>query len=574
MSGLIQPGGGKPSNALTEGVWPRVLTAPEPGAATTGELSDLKDILGIVRRRRWLVALCAVGGAGLAAYFAYKSNPVYVASASVRIADARASLAGGIADVPRDNLGGTFGVDPVLSQIQVLKSREVATDAIHRQPLGLIVYPDGFPASDVRDVRVDSEPAGAELVADFGSDGYTLHEGKREISARYGQPITVEGVTFSIAARPPHRSGRIGILATSNAVGLLLDGVDARPRKSTDVVDVSYRANDPFVAQQVVNAIVSSYKAVNANNSQQLSRRRREFIQEQLKQTDSLFADATQSLSSFRSSSQVYGSDARVGAEQAGLMTLDVTREQLAADKTTLQSLLDNLQDGTKGKSSEKFDALLASPAIATNPVVSTLFIQLSQLRLRRDSLTVGAFSSSKNNPDVLKLDTLITTTSAQLLSAVRSNLEADNARLASLDGLRAKQRNESSAAPRGAGRRGATATARGDRAQDGGPVARGVPEGAHLRSRRSRTGGDRRLCRTARCPDWSRSAISRSHGADPRSHAGRWRGRSRRAAQYDDPQARRRRAHAARAGACGHSADRCAMASSESSGVASSFRG
>ena len=108
---------------------------------------------------------------------------------------------------------------------------------------------------------------------------------------------------------------------------MLLDGVDARPRKSTDVVDVTYRANDPYVAQQVVNAIVDSYKEVNANIAQQQSRRRREFIQEQLKQTDSLFADATTALSSFRSQVQVYGSDARVAAEQTGLMTLDVTRE-------------------------------------------------------------------------------------------------------------------------------------------------------------------------------------------------------------------------------------------------------
>ncbi|MEP7087180.1 MAG: Wzz/FepE/Etk N-terminal domain-containing protein, partial [Gemmatimonadota bacterium] len=439
MSGLIQPGGDLPAKVPADSAWPRIIAAPVTGAAAGGELGDLKEILGIARRRRWVLALCALGGAGIAAYLAYQAKPVYLATASVRIADARQSIAGGIADVPRDNYGGSFGVDPVLSQIQVLKSREVAADAIHRQPLGLIVYPDGFPATDVRDVRVDTETLGSALLADFAADGYTLQEGKREISARYGQPVTTGGVTFSIASRPAHRSGAIGILALNNAVGMLLDGVDARPRKSTDVVDVTYRANDPYVAQQVVNAIVSSYKAVNANNSQQLSRRRREFIQEQLKQTDSLFADATQSLSAFRSSSQVYGSDSRVSAEQTGLMTLDVTREQLAADKSTLQSLLDKLHDVSVGKSNEKLDALLASPGVAGNPVVSALFAQLVQLRVRRDSLTVGAYASSKNNPDVLKLDTLITTTNAELISAVRSNLQSDDARLASLDALRSR---------------------------------------------------------------------------------------------------------------------------------------
>ena len=206
-------------------------------------------------------------------------------------------------------------------------------------------------------------------------------------TARYGQPLSVAGVTLTILRRPSHRSAIIGIRSRFNAVGMVLDGVDARPRKSTDVVDVTYRANDPYVAQQVVNAIVDSYREVNANIAQQQSRRRREFIQEQLKQTDSLFADATTALSSYRSQVQVYGSDARVAAEQTGLMTLDVTREQLAADKNTLLSLLDHLQNDTKGTHNEKLDALMASPGIAENTVVSALFGQYIQLRQERDSI-------------------------------------------------------------------------------------------------------------------------------------------------------------------------------------------
>ena len=91
---------------------------------------------------------------------------MYLASASVRIADARRALSGGIADAPRDNIGCSYSVDPVLSQIQVLKSREVAAEAVRQQPLGLIVYPVGFPASDIGDVRVDSAPP-----SQHGADG-------------------------------------------------------------------------------------------------------------------------------------------------------------------------------------------------------------------------------------------------------------------------------------------------------------------------------------------------------------------------------------------------------------------
>ena len=108
MSGLIQPAGDKPLNALTEPAWPRVLPVPD-SASTAGasEMGDLKEVLAIVRRRRLLVAFAGLAGASIAAYFAYVAKPIYLATASVRIADARQALSGGIADAPRDNIGST-----------------------------------------------------------------------------------------------------------------------------------------------------------------------------------------------------------------------------------------------------------------------------------------------------------------------------------------------------------------------------------------------------------------------------------------------------------------------------------
>src|SRR6476469_4980058 len=114
MSDLLSPGDSAPATAVSvPSAWPRVLTSADAQrAGGAGDLGDLKEILGIVRRRRWLVLFFAATSAG-------------------------------IADAPRDNIGSSYTVDPVLSQIQVLKSREVAAEAVRRQPLGLVVYPEG-----------------------------------------------------------------------------------------------------------------------------------------------------------------------------------------------------------------------------------------------------------------------------------------------------------------------------------------------------------------------------------------------------------------------------------------------
>lgn len=439
MSGLLPPTGSLPSNHLTEASLPRIIAAPAHSGAPLGELGDLKEILAIIRRRRWLVIAVTACAAGAAGYLAHKKTPLYLAAASVRIADARRAISGGIGDAPRDNISSSYWVDPVLSQIQVLKSREVAAEAVRRQPRGTNILTDGFPAIYLQDVRVDSVLRSVSLPADFGNHDYVLHDGENEIRAAYGQRVAFDGLSFSIVRRPSRHNAKLVIRTASDAIAVMLDGIDARPRKSTDVVDVTYRANDPVVAQEVVNSIITSYKDVNASASQQQSRRRREFIQEQLKQTDSLFADATVALSTFRSHEQVYGSDARVAAEQAGLMTLDVSREELTADKRTLQALLENLQHSASSSHNEKLDAVLASPGMANNPVVTSLFQRLVELRSSRDSLSVGKWAAVKTNPDVQKLDTLIATTQSELLSAVRSNIDAVNARLSSLDDLRSR---------------------------------------------------------------------------------------------------------------------------------------
>jgi succinoglycan biosynthesis transport protein ExoP len=440
MSGFLPSPGALQPNQMIEASLPRIIAAPDANAAAPfGELGDLKEILAIIRRRKWLVLFMAACASAVAGYFAYTKTPIYLAAASVRIADERRAISGGIADAPSANIGSSYWVDPVLSQIQVLKSREVAAEAVKRQPFGTSILTDGFPTTLIQNVRVDSVERTLSLPTDFDSQGFVLHDGDARIRGAYGKLVSIDGLSFTIARRPPHRSAKIVIRTALDAIAVLLDGVDARPRKSTDVVDVTYRANDPVVAQQVVNTIIASYKAVNASTSQQQSVRRREFIESQLKQTDSLFADATMALSNFASHEQVYGSDARVAAEQTGLMTLDVNREELTADKRTLESLLENLHNAGTATHTEKLDALLASPGVANNPVVTALFQQLIDLRSARDSLGVGKWGAAKTNPDVLKLDSLIATTQGELLSAVRSNIDAVNARLGSLNELRGR---------------------------------------------------------------------------------------------------------------------------------------
>ena len=84
------------------------------------------------------------------------------------------------------------------------------------------------------------------------------------------------------------------MLGREAAITRLLKDLRVKPRIRTDIVDVTYSAPDPHFAQQVVNHVVDIFRSASAEAAQQGSRRRREFLEGQLKVNDSLLADARQ----------------------------------------------------------------------------------------------------------------------------------------------------------------------------------------------------------------------------------------------------------------------------------------
>src|SRR6185369_13770797 len=101
-------------------------------------------------------------------------------------------------------------------------------------------------------------------------------------------------------------------------------------------------------------------------------------------------------------------------------------------------------------RSGESNDAslrvLVSSPGIAANPVIQQLYSQLTMYESIRDSLiTAGAAAT---NPDMVAANSRISATSSRLMSAVRSQIQALQARIQSIDNLRSNSASQIAAAP------------------------------------------------------------------------------------------------------------------------------
>jgi succinoglycan biosynthesis transport protein ExoP len=398
---------------------------------------DLRALLRTVRGHLKLVASSTVCGVLIAGWIGSRAPALYQASAVIRLEDKTRSLTGGLVGDPARVMTGR-SVDPLLSQVEILTSRAVAETVVDSTPM-LRVQTEGFSPLVIRNLVLHPDLDRRTLQVAFGPSWYTVADPPARITAAYGNGMVLNGVHLTVATRPPEAEGTLRIIAREDAATKLLAALSVRPRANTDVVDVILKASDPYLAQIVVNRVVRVFTSVNAAAAQQEAHLRREFLEKQLRLNDSLLSEARSSLTSFRGRSRTFSAQQRFSTREADAGGLEVRRQELDAERRTYRGLLETLSHAEAGGQDEALRSLVASPEIASNPVVAGLYDQLVKYEVTRDSMTTGAWASSSRNPDVQQMNALVKSTKAKLASAVQSVIAALDAKVNAFDELQAQ---------------------------------------------------------------------------------------------------------------------------------------
>jgi uncharacterized protein involved in exopolysaccharide biosynthesis len=279
-----------------------------------------------------------------------------------------------------------------------------------------------MPASLLRDVAITAQAPADTLRVAFGPDGVTVRGAATSASATYGSPVVLPGLRFTVTGPGPKPAATIVVQDRESAVGELNAGLRARQRERSNVIELTYTGTDPRRAQLAVNAAARAFAEGDVTNSQSLSQRRRVFIEEQMRQNDSLLAIAQAELAAFRARTGTFNAKETFSAEQRDAMTVDVQRDGLVADRALYESLLAGIQNARgSAAGAEQLRTLAAAPGVASNPVIGQLYTQLATYQTRRDSLTTGPWAHAATHPDVQRLDTLIAGVESRLVGAARN---------------------------------------------------------------------------------------------------------------------------------------------------------
>ncbi|MDB4948735.1 MAG: capsular exopolysaccharide family [Gemmatimonadetes bacterium] len=418
---------------------PMTAVAPPSSEVPRDDSIDLREVAGLVRRKAGFIAAITLLGTAVMAVTTYLQAPRYEANAAIRLQDTRRQMTGGIEDVAMARILGPQ-TDPVLSQIEILRSRTV---------IGRVVDAAGMraniPYSMVRALRLSGlkvrqdAPSGLIRLR-YGPTSVTATENAERVTAKYGQPLQVGGISFVVGRRPSAEEGEVRVISREKAIAATLKGLKTRPREKTDVIDLSYQSTNPRMAQEVVNGVVAQFQRLNVQQAQQQSRRRRIFVQQQLQHTDSSLDVAQLALADFRRRQQLYSSREKFAAEQAGLLQLDAKRAELEAERSTSEAMLSEV---AHSRNSESLRAFASAPGAVQNPVVTELFQQFVRLQVSRDSLLSGTQSNAPTNPDIIRLNRMIASTQARITDAVRSQVSSISARIAALDAQKTRNQGQ-----------------------------------------------------------------------------------------------------------------------------------
>jgi capsular exopolysaccharide synthesis family protein len=434
--------GPQPRSPHAGGVRPRFEM--EDGDA---DVIELRDVLNVLRRNIGLVLGITVLTLALAAVVVLRQVPEYRATSVIRLQDERGAMTRGLQGAAVQQAMGKMD-DPLLSQLQVLRSRRVAGEVVDRLGMRVQAGSGAFDRALLAGVVTPDPTSSDTLRLAFGAAEYELQRrGRRLAAAPYGTQLATPVITLTIRERPPVGEAELFVSPRERAIDQLLDQFRATARERTDVVDVQFTATDAALAQHVVNEMVAEFQTLSASAARDQSRRRRVFVEEQLAHTEQMLVEAQLQLTQFRELKQVYGSPQRLAAQQEGLMGLEVRREEMDADRRMFGSLLASLRAaGDDGGRS--LGTLVSTPGISANPMIASLFEQLMRYETSLDSLTTGEWGAAGTNPDVRRLQELAATSRTRLVEAVGSHVAALDARLAALDGLRDRSASGLAALP------------------------------------------------------------------------------------------------------------------------------
>ncbi len=408
-------------------------------------LRDLKRAL----RRRWKLFFGLAGGAvAVVMLVTLLLPPVWESEASVRVRSSQATGGGGLMAGLEDaipmglDLPG-LGDTEVETEIGVLGSRllvEAVADSLALH-VSLSRPWREFRTSvlHVLDAGLDA-PRGTYTMR-LQSDGtydvssrWTREEVELPERVTIGEPFAVGQMRFLLEpelAEAPPRVVQFKVAPFRRMVQRLRRDLDIRREDTRSrLVTVSYRHQDPHLAQEVVNRIVGSFLDYSETMNRSDSRREVEILSEQVAHYSAQLAEADDRLQAYQELQRIIAPEEQATQQVKRIAELQVHHDAIEVEREALAEFLTHVSTREAAPRSETpYRQLATFPTFLQNGAVQGLLEALTELENSRSELLV---QRTAQNVDVRMIQERVHEIEEQIHTLATDYLEGLDTQLAS----------------------------------------------------------------------------------------------------------------------------------------------
>ena len=358
---------------------------PGPGSRRT--------VVGMLRRHYLLIAACTLLVAGATALFTMRLQPIYVATATVRIDEKQRGA-------PAQDILHLATGNAVKTEMEMLRSRSLA--AIVADSLALPVRlrePRGVGRDRIFSFLAASRDAEAgDFTLQRTGDGkFVLRrvgEKKAVAELTTGRRTLVGGLTLELAPGATRWSSvRYSVLPFEDTVDSLQTQLNVSRRgRDADIIEVQYEGTDPRLVRDVANALVTRFIAARYEVRQTETRSTVNFLRGQLDRLSVQLTAAEDSLRAFRERSQIVSLPDQAAAGVRRHSQLEAERGELDVERAALAKLLDNAAAVAKRNPADAAAAyrnLVGFPTLFRDQVTASLLGSLVAAEDRRAEMLV-----------------------------------------------------------------------------------------------------------------------------------------------------------------------------------------
>lgn len=314
------------------------MTKQMENRSVKGDEIDLRELIGVVLDRKWLILIVTAAFFVIGAGYALLAAPVYQAQAMVQVESKMPGIPG-LSELS-SSLGVGSGSKAATTEVALLTSRSVIGTAVDQLHLDVVVEPVRFPLVGSYFARRYSPDAQGQLAtAKFGANSYawggeTLVLQRFEVPSLWLEvPLTIEsldGGKFRLLGEDGNviLTGVAGETATANGFTIevqklhanagtrftvvkrrrldVISGLQSEVRvgeqgKESGILQVVYESQDAAKAEALVQQIVEAYVRQNVDRGSAEAAAQLQFVKDQLPSVRKQVEEAQAAMTTYQS---------------------------------------------------------------------------------------------------------------------------------------------------------------------------------------------------------------------------------------------------------------------------------